>query len=75
MGRDNKKVPVASLTSTLNAQSKTAAGCTTVFTLFLTMIVLPPLQIISHSKNLGESKPFQSLTKIIEKNTKIYAVK
>jgi hypothetical protein len=34
--------------------------------------ILPPSQIISHSKNLGELK---HLTKIIEKITKIYDIK
>ena len=37
--------------------------------------VLPPSQIVSHSKNLGESKHFSCLTKLIEKNTKICNVK
>ena len=37
--------------------------------------LLPPFQILSHSKNLGESKHFLNLTKVIDRNTKICNIK
>ena len=44
---------------------------TTYFAKKLELNNTTPSQIVSHSKNLGESKHFSRLTKIIERNTKI----